>query len=218
MRRGLERRKSRRSSLAAGLRRVGFKTVQLSSDLSREGMIAALRAFEREAEKADWALIYFAGHGIEVAGANYLVPVDAQLKADKDVQDEAVPLDRVLSAIEGAKRLKLVILDACRDNPFIANMKRSIASRSVGRGLAQIEPEGGVLVAYAAKHGQVALDGEGGNSPFVTALVKRLDTPGLDISLLFRLVRDDVLVATGRRQEPFVYGSLPGELLSFRPK
>ena len=206
------------AAIAGALRRVGFKTVQLTSDLSREGMVAALRTFEREAEKADWAVVYFAGHGIEVAGVNYLIPVDAQLKADKDVQDEAVPLDRVLSAIESAKKLKLVILDACRDNPFVASMKRSIASRSIGRGLAQIEPEGGVLVAYAAKHQQVALDGEGGNSPFVTALVKRLDTPGLDISLLFRLVRDDVLAATGRKQEPYVYGSLPGELLSFRPK
>src|SRR5262249_31863797 len=206
------------AALAAGLRRLAFQTVQLSSDLSREGMISALRNFEREAQKADWAVVYFAGHGIEVGGVNYLVPVDAQLKVDKDVQDEAVPLDRVLSAIESAKKLRLVILDACPDNPFIASMKRSIASRSIGRGLAHIEPEGGVLVADAAKHGQVALDGEGGNSPFVAALVKRLDTPGLDISLLFRLVRDDVLTATDRRQEPFVYGSLPGELLSFRPK
>jgi uncharacterized caspase-like protein len=206
------------ASVAAGLRRVGFKTVQLSSDLSRDGMVAALRAFEREAEKADWAVVYFAGHGIEIGGNNYLIPVDAALKADKDVLDEAVPLDRVLAAIESTKKLRLVILDACRDNPFVSNMKRSIVSRSIGRGLAQIEPEGGVLVAYAAKHGQVALDGESGNSPFVTALVKRLDTPGLDISLLFRLVRDDVLAATGRQQEPFMYGSLPGEILSFRPQ
>ncbi len=204
--------------VAESLRRVGFKTVQLSNDLSRDGMIAALRAFEREAEVADWAVVYYAGHGIEVGGVNYLVPVDAALKADKDVQDEAVPMERVLSAIESAKKLRLVILDACRDNPFVTNMSRSLTSRSIGRGLARIEPEGGVLVAYAAKHGQVALDGDGGNSPFVAALVKRLDTPGLDISLLFRLVRDDVLAATGRQQEPFVYGSLPGEVLSFRPQ
>ncbi len=205
-------------AVAEGLRRVGFATVQVSSNLSRDGMIAALRAFEREAEKADWAVVYFAGHGIEVNGMNYLIPVDAALKADKDVQDEAVPLERVLSAIESARKLRLVILDACRDNPFMTTMKRSIASRSIGRGLAQVEPEGGVLVAYAAKHGQVALDGDGANSPFVSALVKRLDTPGLDISLLFRLVRDDVLAATARQQEPYVYGSLPGEVLSFRPQ
>jgi TRAP-type transport system periplasmic protein len=206
------------SVVAESLRRLGFKTVQLSNDLSRDGIIAALRAFEREVEVADWAVVYYAGHGIEVGGVNYLVPVDAALKADKDVQDEAVPMERVLSAIESAKKLRLVILDACRDNPFVTNMSRSLTSRSIGRGLARIEPEGGVLVAYAAKHGQVALDGDGGNSPFVAALVKRLDTPGLDISLLFRLVRDDVLAATGRQQEPFVYGSLPGEVLSFRPQ
>jgi tetratricopeptide (TPR) repeat protein len=205
-------------AIAASLRRVGFATVQVSSDLTRNDMIAALRAFEREAEKADWAVVYYAGHGIEVGGVNYLIPVDAALKIDKDVQDEAVPLDRVLSAIESAKRLRLVILDACRDNPFVTSMKRSIASRSIGRGLAQIEPDGGVLVAYAAKHGQVALDGDGANSPFVDALVKRLETPGLDISLLFRQVRDDVLAATRRQQEPYVYGSLPGEVLSFRPQ
>jgi uncharacterized caspase-like protein len=198
-------------AIAASLRRVGFATVQVSSDLTRNGMIAALRAFEREAEKADWAVVYYAGHGIEVGGVNYLIPVDAALKVDKDVQDEAVPLDRVLSAIESAKRLRLVILDACRDNPFVTSMKRSIASRSIGRGLAQIEPDGGVLVAYAAKHGQVALDGDGANSPFVGALVRHLQTPGLEINKLFRLVRDDVMAATGRKQEPFVYGSLPGE-------
>jgi hypothetical protein len=205
-------------AIAERLRRVGFATVQLSNNLTRDGMVAALRAFEREAEKADWAVVYYAGHGIEVGGVNYLIPIDAALKIDKDVHDEAVPLERVLSAIESARKLRLVILDACRDNPFMTSMKRSVASRSIGRGLAQIEPEGGVLVAYAAKHGQVALDGDGANSPFVAALVNRLDTPGLDISLLFRLVRDDVLTATRRQQEPYVYGSLPGELLSFRPQ
>jgi uncharacterized caspase-like protein len=133
------------------------------------------------------------------------------LKDDRDVQDEAVPLDRLLSAIEGAKKLRLVVLDACRDNPFVAQMRRSVGTRSIGRGLARIEPEGGTLVAYAAKHGQVALDGDGANSPFVGALVKHLQTPGLEINKLFRLVRDDVMAVTGRKQEPFVYGSLPGE-------
>lgn len=198
--------------MAASLRAIGFRSVILESDVSRDKLVSALRAFENEAEQADWALIYYAGHGIEVGGVNYLVPVDAKLKADRDVQDEAVPLERVLSAIEGAKKLRLVILDACRDNPFIAQMRRSVASRSIGRGLARIEPEGGTLVAYAAKHGQIALDGEAANSPFVSALVKHLATPGLEINKLFRLVRDEVRAATGRRQEPFVYGSLPGRI------
>ena len=123
----------------------------------------------------------------------------------------------MLDAVSGAKRIGLVILDACRDNPFVKTMTRSMAStRSIGRGLAQIEPEGATLVAYAAKHGQVALDGTGRNSPFVSALVKNLETPGLEINLLFRKVRDDVLAATGRRQEPFVYSSLPGEAFYFK--
>ena len=181
-------------------------------------MTKALQSFAAQAVTADWAVIYYAGHGIEVGGTNYLVPVDAALKTDRDVQFEAVPLEQVLASIEGAKKLRLVLLDACRDNPFVRQMTRTLASRSVGRGLAPPpEPDGGTLVAYAAKHGQVALDGEGGNSPFVSALVKRLEMPGLEVSMLFRLVRDDVLAATGRKQEPFVYGSLPGESLFFRP-
>ena len=198
-------------AVAASLRGIGFRTVTLETDLSRDKLVRALRAFQDEAETADWAMIYYAGHGIEVGGVNYLVPIDAQLKDDRDVQDEAVPLDRLLSAIEGAKKLRLVVLDACRDNPFVAQMRRSVGTRSIGRGLARIEPEGGTLVAYAAKHGQVALDGDGANSPFVGALVKHLQTPGLEINKLFRLVRDDVMAVTGRKQEPFVYGSLPGE-------
>jgi uncharacterized caspase-like protein len=168
--------------------------------------------FAREAEGADWAVVYYAGHGIEMGGVNYLLPVDARLETDRDAQFEAVPLDQVMSAVDGAKKLRLVLLDACRDNPFARQMRRTTASRSVGRGLARIEPEGGTLVVYAAKHGEVALDGEGGgNSPFVAALVKNLPTPGVEINKLFRLVRDEVMAATGRRQEPFLYGSLPGE-------
>ncbi len=142
---------------------------------------------------------------------NYLIPVDARLETDRDLQYEAVALEQVLGSVEAARKLRLVILDACRDNPFARQMRRTSASRSVGRGLARIEPDGGTLVAYAAKHGEVAFDGEGANSPFVTALVKRLPTPGMEINKLFRVVRDDVMTATERKQEPFVYGSLPGE-------
>jgi uncharacterized caspase-like protein len=180
-------------------------------DLGREKLIDALRGFAREAETADWALVYYAGHGIEANGTNYLVPVDAKLEVDRDIEYEAVPLNQVLSTVEGARKLRIVLLDACRDNPFTRQMRRTVATRSIGRGLARVEPEGGTLVAYAAKDGQIALDGNGANSPFVAALVKHLPTPGVEINKLFRLVRDDVLAATGRKQEPFVYGSLPGE-------
>lgn len=116
-----------------------------------------------------------------------------------------------MNATEGAKKLRLILLDACRNNPFVNQIQRSVASRSIGRGLAQVEPDAGMLVVYSAKHGQVALDGEGGaNSPFVSALVKRLATPQIEIRKLFDLVRDDVMAATGRQQQPFSYGSVPG--------
>ncbi|MFC5556960.1 caspase family protein [Methylobacterium iners] len=197
--------------VAEALRGSGFQAVTVVSDASRSELIAALNTFSEAAERADWALVYFAGHGIEIDGTNYVVPVDARLKSDRSIADEAVPLDRVLQAIEAARKLRLVILDACRDNPFVASMRRTSATRSIGRGLARMEPEGGTLVAFAAKHGQTALDGEGEHSPFVQALSRRLPTPGLEINKLFRLVRDDVMAATGKKQEPFVYGSLPGE-------
>jgi tetratricopeptide (TPR) repeat protein len=197
--------------VAETLRKIGFETVIAESNLSRESFIKALRSFEDKAAGADWAVMYYAGHGIEVAGVNYLVPVDANLRTDRDVQDEAVSLDRVLSSVERAKKLRLVILDACRDNPFAARMQRAGATRSIGRGLTRIEPEGGSLVAYAAKHGFVALDGDGTNSPFVEALLRHMVTPNLEINKLFRLVRDDVMAATQRQQEPYVYGSLPGD-------
>jgi uncharacterized caspase-like protein len=111
---------------------------------------------------------------------------------------------------EGARKIKLVILDACRDNPFLGQMKRTIATRSITRGLAPIETDAGVLIVYAAKHGETALDGDGNHSPFAMALIDRLRTPNLEIRRLFDLVRDDVLSRTGRRQQPFTYGSVSG--------
>jgi uncharacterized caspase-like protein len=198
------------SLVATAFRNVGFESVTLHTDLGREAIQQALRDFARVAESADWAVVYYAGHGIEVAGMNYLVPTDATLVTDRDVELEAVRLDQVLNAAERAKKLRLIILDACRDNPFAGQMKRtlSVASRSVSRGLAQVEPEAGTMVVYAAKHGETALDGDSANSPFATAFVKNLQTPGLEVRLLFDSVRDDVLEATGKRQQPFSYGSI----------
>ncbi len=206
------------AAVADVLRRAGFQTATLETDLTLDRFINALRLFARQAESAEWALIYYAGHGIEMGGVNYLVPVDARLETDRDVSYEAVPLEQVLNAVEGARKLRVVILDACRDNPFANKMKRTTASRSVGRGLARVEPEGGTLVAYAAKGGEVAMDGDGQNSPFVTAILKYLPMPGVEINKFFRLVRDDVLNATNRRQEPFVYGSLPSDDFFFVAK
>ncbi len=204
-------------AFAGTLRRIGFTQVTLKLDLARDQLVDELKTFAAAADRADWAVVYFAGHGLEIGGLNYLVPIDAKLSADRDVAFEAVALDQVLQVVDGARKLHLVILDACRDNPFVKTMTRSLAAtRSVGVGLANIEPEGATLVAFAAKHGQTAMDGTGGNSPFVSALIKNLETPSLEISLLFRKVRDDVLAATGKRQEPFTYGSLPSEAFYFR--
>jgi len=206
-------------AVAATLRGIGFQVVMAQTDLGKNEFLEAMRAFGKEAFNADWAMVYYAGHGIEIAGQNYLVPVDAKLESDRDVQYEAVPLEHVINAVTGAKKLRLVVLDACRDNPFLQKMARTIlSSRSLGRGLAQIDPEGGTLVAYAAKHGQVALDGDGQNSPFVASLVRQMQTPGVELNKVFRYVRDDVLRETKRQQEPFFYGSLPGDDFYFIAK
>jgi len=196
--------------IGKALARAGF-AVTLQSDLDHDGLIKALRAFARASDGADWAVLYYAGHGIEMGGVNYLIPVDARLETDRDVGFEAVPVDQVMSAIDGARALRMVILDACRNNPFaVAMQKRSGAGRDIGRGLALIEPAKATLVAYSAKAGTIALDGEGADSPFAAALATHLVEPGVEVDKLFRLVRDDVLEATGNKQEPFVYGSLPG--------
>ena len=216
--------------MAEALRAIGFDTVTLATDVSRDKMTETLRSFAAAADKADWAMVYYAGHGIEVNGVNYLIPTDAKLTSDRDVLFAAVPLDQVMAAIDGARRLKLVMLDACRDNPFATtapaaetattspaaatvsstNDSRDLKTRSVGRGLGEIKVQGASLVVYAAKHGQTALDGDGEDSPFAVAVVQRIATPGVEINKLFRLVRDDVMEATAGRQEPFTYGSLPG--------
>jgi uncharacterized caspase-like protein len=199
-------------------RRAAFEVIESKRDLTNAEMRRALRDFSLKSRDADMAVIYFAGHGIEVDGHNYLLPTDAQLQLDTDAYDEAVSLERALQVIEPARRLRLVILDACRDNPFTRSMKRTLAARAVGRGLARVEPvRANTLVAFAAAAGSAAEDGTGVNSPFTAALLKHLTTPGLDLRIAFGLIRDDVIKATGNRQEPFVYGSLGGSEVSLVP-
>ena len=200
------------------LRTAGFDVVQLKRDLRATEMRRALRDFVDATLDADFAIIFFAGHGIEIDGTNYLIPTDAVLERDADVPDEAVPLDRLLSAVEPARKLRLVILDACRDNPFAKGMRRTVASRGVARGLARVEPAGiNTLVAFAAKAGSTVADGDSANSPFTAALVKYLTRPGLDIRKAFGFARDEVLKATNSKQEPFIYGSLGGEDFALVP-
>ena len=200
------------AKIASTLKDAGFDVVDSRRDLSAADTRRALRDFADRSRDADIAVVYYAGHGIEVDGGNYLIPVDARLERDTDVYDEALSLDRVLVAIEPAKKLRLVILDACRDNPFSRTMKRTVASRAIGQGLAKVEPTSpNVLIAYSAKAGSTAADGDGKNSPFTAALSHHLTKPGLDVRRAFGFVRDEVLKTTGNKQEPFVYGSLGGE-------
>jgi uncharacterized caspase-like protein len=197
-------------AVAAALEADGFSVIR-KSNLTREQLVDALAAFAGEASSADWALLYFAGHGLEMAGVNYLIPVDARLETDTSVQFEAAPLNQAMAAVEGARKLRIVILDACRANPFANTMRLSVASRAPNRGLAPPpEPDPGMLVVYAAKEGEFAADGEGANSPFAAGLVKELGQPGIEVRRVFDLVRDDVIDATGGHQHPFTYGSLSG--------
>lgn len=205
-------------AISETLRSAGFDIVELKRDLKATEMRRALRDFSDNIRNADVAVVYFAGHGMEIDGVNYLIPVDAVLERDIDAFDEAIPLDRILTVIEPAKQLRLVILDACRDNPFNKTMKRTTGSRAVGRGLAKIDPTSpNTLIAFAARAGSTALDGDSKNSPFTAALIKHLPKPGLDLRKAFGFTRDDVMKATGNKQEPFVYGSLGGEDVSLVP-
>ncbi|MGY3479546.1 caspase family protein [Bradyrhizobium ottawaense] len=201
------------AALVGGMfKKAGFDWIDIKTDLNASEMRKALRDFGQRARDAEVAVIYYAGHGIELDGTNYLIPTDAALETDSDVLDETVALDRALFAVEPAKQLRLIILDACRDNPFAKTMKRTVAARAIGRGLAKVEPASpNTMIAFAAKAGSTASDGDSKNSPFAAALVERLPTPGLDLRKALGFVRDDVLKNTSYKQEPYVYGSLGGD-------
>lgn len=206
------------ADIGAALGRLGFAVTRLEN-VSYADLRRGLQAFRRDAAAARIAVVFYAGHGIEVNRENFLVPVDARLKTDGDIKYESVPLELVMGAVEGASEFRLVVLDACRDNPFLKSMKREQGStRSLGRGLARTEPTGGgTLLAYSAKEGTVALDGRGRNSPYTKALLRYMEEPGLEVGLMFRKVRDAVQESTGRAQEPFSYGSLSARGAYFIP-
>ncbi len=200
------------NDVAVTFERLGFEVLKVK-DGTFDSMRRGLLDFARRARGSEIAIVFFAGHGMEVGGENYLIPIDAELKADVDVDHEAIALKTITPLVENASRLGLVILDACRNNPFASRMVRTVRTRAVSRGLAAVEPSGNVLIAFAAREGTTAADGQGRNSPFTASLLKHLETPGLEINFLFRNVRDDVLEATRRAQLPFVYGSLSREAI-----
>lgn len=192
------------TSIAKLFRDAGFDSVDVQLNVGNLEFKRAIRKFEVSADQADIAVVYYAGHGLEIAGTNYLIPTDARLASDRDADDEAILLERLVASADGAKRLRLVILDACRDNPFVGTMRRErkTASRAVLSGLGKVEPTStDTLIAYAAKAGSTADDGDGLHSPFTTAVLKNLTVPGLDVRLAFGRVRDEVLRTTGNRQD-----------------
>jgi TPR repeat protein len=197
------------AAVAKALANVGFIVVS-KTDLGRDGLDDALKTFARDSGGADVALVYYAGHGMEVGGVNYLIPVDATLASDTDIEYEAVPVDRVLTAVDRAHRLKVVILDACRNNPYADTMRRTGAQRAVSVGLARPVAPSGMLIAYAAREGSTSADGAGANSPYATALVRHLSETGVDVRILFGEVHDDVMQSTGGKQEPSNYDSIGG--------
>ena len=197
------------TDMSAALGRLGFEvTTELDTD--RGELTEALRDFTDQSAGADVAVVFYSGHGMEMDGVNYLVPVDARLARDTQVRYETVTLADVLASTEGAS-LRVVILDACRDNPLARSMQRTVVNRSISRGsLGELDDSSlgnETLVAYAATAGTTAADGRGRNSPYTSALLSHLDEP-LEILTLFRRVRAEVLASTGGQQRPHEYQSL----------
>lgn len=194
---------------------LNFEVLQLSNPTQTE-FRSALAEFEYKSETAEVALIYYAGHGIEIAGKNYILPVDSKAEDFASASITSISLDELLISVDKARQMRVVILDSCRDNPFLDSIQTNSVSLpdTSAAGLAAPSPERGTLVAFAAKDGARALDslGNGGsNSPYATALSNQLKTKDLEIGLLFRKVRDSVLKLTGGVQEPHTYGSLTGK-------
>ncbi len=202
------------ADMAAALKRVGIEVI-LGIDLDRRGFDAKLREFSRAIADADAGILYYAGHGLQVGLRNYLVPTDAQLQGERDLEFETVALDFIMRQMEIGREGKtnIVFLDACRDNPLARNLARAMGTRSVGvgRGLAEVQAGVGTFVAYATKPGEVALDGDGRNSPFTAARAKAVKTPGKNLTALMVDVRKEVLAATRNRQVPWDHSALTGD-------
>ncbi|MGN6095124.1 MAG: caspase family protein [Bosea sp. (in: a-proteobacteria)] len=198
--------------MVTALRKVGFEVVD-GIDLDKRGMDSALTRFARLAQDADAAMFYFAGHGFQFNGENYLVPVEAKIEDEVGVQYETTRLNDVITALNYAKGVKIMVLDACRNNPFVGLLAKRQATRgfSVGSGLAPVQRAQGMVIAYATQANDVAADGAGRNSPFTAALVREIDQPGLEVATLFRRVQKSVYDTTAGRQTPELSLSLLGD-------
>ncbi len=202
------------SDMIAALKRLGFDVLD-GLDLDKRGMERLIRQFEQKLAGAEIALFFYAGHGVQISGQNHLVPVDARLAAEGDVDFESLPLSLVLSRMERTVKTSLVLLDACRDNPLARNLARTMGTRAanVGQGLAEVRTGVGTLISFSTQPGNVALDGTGRNSPYTTALLAEIETPGRDILTTLAAVRGAVVKATNGRQVPWEHTSLLGPVV-----
>ncbi|HSK41156.1 MAG TPA: caspase family protein, partial [Arenibaculum sp.] len=207
-------------AIGEALTELGFD-VDVQLDLDRWQLSTALRDFGIRAAEADVALVFYAGHGIQVAGQNYLIPSDARLERERDLVYEALPLNLLLGELAQARRLGILVLDACRNNPFVERLSQSVSLArrgEIGAGLTRIDDTpSDTLVAMATRADQVAEDGTGVHSPYTQALLAHLQEPGLELGLFFRRVRDSVLQETQGRQEPYIFGSLGASPFYFNP-
>lgn len=195
--------------MGAALKNFGFAVVE-GYDLSRVELEVKLREFARALAGSDVGLLYYAGHGLQVAGINYLVPIDAKLDDESALDFELVRLEIIQRLMERAARTNILFLDACRDNPLARNLARAMGTRSsaIGRGLANVEAGGGTLISFSTQPGAVAFDGEGRNSPFAEALVKHVASPDLDLGTILIRVRRDVMKETKNKQVPWEHSAL----------
>ena len=196
------------ADVGAALERLGFAVTRVEN-ADQVTLLRSVRALATAAEAAEQALVFYVGHAVAVDGHNFLLPTDARLASAQDLEFEAVPLALVERAAQRASGVRLVILDASLESPFVASMREAGTTRSIGTGLAGVEPSAGTLVAYAARADTVAVERPGRNSLYTGTLLRYLAEPGPELGSMFRDVREAVLAATARRQEPAVYGSLP---------
>lgn len=195
--------------IADELQRLGFEVV-VGLDLNKSSMDRTISKFAASLPGSEMALFFYAGHGLQVGGQNYLVPLDAKLTTSVALDFEMVRLGLVQQAMEAATSTNIIILDACRDNPLGRNLARALGTRSavVDKGLAAAEAGYGTLISYSTQPGNVALDGKGRNSPFTAALLRHLSRAGEDISTTLINVRRDVMLATDRQQVPWEHSAL----------
>ena len=214
----LDNPKNDAADIAAAAEKLGFKVIK-GLDLDKSGMDRTLRQFAETLRGADVGMFFYAGHGLQVSGRNFLVPIDAELKTAEALDFEMVGLDVVQRIMEAATETNILFVDACRNNPLARNLARAMGTRStaIGQGLVAQEAGAGTLISFSTQPGNVALDGTGTrNSPYAAALVKHITTQGRDLPALLIQVRRDVMATTGKRQIPWEHSALTAEVMLAR--